>query len=41
MVQTFKGQSPGPGGIEALRGEVDGDGDVDMDDVEGEGELSD
>jgi len=37
----FKGQSPGPGGIEALRGEVGGDGDVDMDDAEGEGEVSD
>lgn len=34
----FKGQTLGPGGIEALRGEVDGDGDVDMDDAEGEGE---
>lgn len=34
----FKGRTLGPGGIETLRGEVDGDGDVDMDDVEGEGE---
>jgi len=39
----FKDQTLGPGGIEALRGEVDVDGDVDMDDAEGEGdgEVSD
>lgn len=39
----FKDQTPGPGGIEALRGEVDVGGDVDMDDAEGEGdgEVSD
>lgn len=39
----FKNQAPGPSGIEALRGEVDGDGDVGMDDAEGEGdgEVSD
>ena len=34
----FKGRTLGPGGIEALRGEVDGDGDIDMDDAEGDGE---
>ena len=37
----FKDQTLGPDGIEALRGGVGGDGDVDMDDVEGEGEVSD
>ena len=39
----LKDQTPGPDGIEALRGEVDGDGDFDMDDAEGEGdgEVSD
>ncbi|KAF9651500.1 hypothetical protein BDM02DRAFT_3091246 [Thelephora ganbajun] len=34
----FKGRDLGLGGIETLRGEVDGGGDVDMDDAEGEGE---
>jgi transcription factor C subunit 6 len=34
----FKDRKLGSGGIEALRGEVDGDGDVDMDDAEGDGE---
>ena len=34
----FKGRELGPGGIERLRGEVDGDGDVDMDEAEGDGE---
>lgn len=39
----FKGRGLGPGGVETLRGELDGDGDVDMDDAEddGEGEGSD
>lgn len=37
----FKGQTLGPDGIETLRGEVDGDVDVDMDDAEGDGEVSD
>ena len=39
----FKDQTPGAGGIETLRGEVDGDGDVDMDEAEaeGDGEVSD
>lgn len=37
----FKGRGLEPGGVEALRGEVDGDGDIDMDDAEGEGEASD
>lgn len=34
----FKDRELGAGGIEALRGQVDGDGDVNMDDVEGDGE---
>lgn len=37
----FKGRELGPGGIGTLRGEVDGDGDVDMDDAEGEEDVSD
>lgn len=34
----FKDRGLGPGGIGTLRGEVDGDVDVDMDDAEGNGE---
>lgn len=34
----FKGRELGPGGIEGLRGETGIDGDVDMDDAEGDGE---
>lgn len=39
----FKDRELGPGSIRTLRGEVDGDGDVDMDDAEvyGEDEVSD